>query len=256
MDGQNFIYTPLWVRVLALGALTVTLVFALIVTWVYIETEKESWVLVAMSVAQVAASGLVFALLVFFSARDVGALGLQVKTDAFLSRTLPRAFLFIDVPLAEKQDWSECRFGLRRIKRSARLSRTRVEIRHHPGSNTALYYIHASDQTLRIGVQANVSELTVSYYFAAASADDLERLREELDWAMRRYTEIGGYKSSWYFSEEAFDGKTYVSVHLTKDFGPNFLDDDRQKLQFAQDVAASTRSLVKECRIRAIALRH
>ena len=61
MDSKNFIYTPIWVRVLSIGAFAITLVMSLFVTWHYLETDKETWLLVAMSLAQVSASGLAFA---------------------------------------------------------------------------------------------------------------------------------------------------------------------------------------------------
>ncbi|MFZ3585351.1 hypothetical protein ACOI1H_24995 [Loktanella sp. DJP18] len=84
----------------------------------------------------------------------------------------------------------------------------------------------------------------------------MKQLKDQLQWAMSRFTEIVGYKKSWYFSTEEFDQKSYVSVHLTKDFDRDFLDDDRQKLNFAQDLAASSKSLIKECKARGISLSH
>lgn len=254
MNGQTFFYTPVWVKILALSTLTVTLLFSLVVAWLYVRTEHETWVLVAMSVAQVSASGLVVALLVFFSARDIGAIGVQLKADQFLGRTVPRALLYIDYPLDAAVDWQRKKVGLLRIRRAAKRSCTGISLRHTPGSNAAIYFIKTRSASLVLRIQANVSEITVSYYFPASTEAETDRLKTDLDWALSRYISVGGYHQSWYFSVEEFDDTPYVSVHLTKRFSDDFLDDEREKMAFAQDVAASTRSLIKDCAARGIPL--
>lgn len=107
MENKNFIYTPIWVRVLSIGALSITLVMSLLVTWHYLDTEKETWLLVAMSLAQVSASGLAFTLVVFYSSKDAGISGLQHKTNLFLCRVLPRTLLLIDFPNPAVSDWKK-----------------------------------------------------------------------------------------------------------------------------------------------------
>ena len=256
MDNKSFIYTPMWVRILSIGALASTLFMSLLITWQYLGTEKETWLLVAMSLAQVSASGLAFILVVFYSSRDAGVRGLQQKTNTFLCRILPRNLLFIDFPGATALDWKNAKTSGRQINKDLANSPTSISIRKVSGDNSAFYTVKAFGEVLTLRVQLNVWELTVSYYFPAQSEADVKRLREQLEWAISRFTEIVGYKESWYFSKEEFDQKDYVSVHLTKNFDRDFLDDDRQKLNFAQDLAASTRSLIKECKARGIALSH
>jgi hypothetical protein len=256
MDSKNFIYTPVWVRVLAVSALALTLAMSLLVTWHYLGTDKETWLLVAMSLAQISASGLAFALVVFYSSKDAGLSGLQHKTNVFLCRTLPRNLLLIDIPTPLLLDWKESKISKRQINKDLSNSPTSVSIQKVSGGNSALYVIEALGENLNFRVQVNVWELTVSYYFPAESDLDVDRLKSKLEWAMSRFTVIVGYKESWYFSNEDFDQKSYVSVHLTKDFKSDFLDDDRQKLNFAQDLTASTRSLIKECKDKGIALSH
>lgn len=254
MDSKNFLYTPIWVRILSIGALAITLVMSLFVTWHYLETDKETWLLVAMSLAQVSASGLAFALVIFYSSKDAGLSGLQQKTNVFLCRVLPRNLLLIDVPTPLLLDWKNAKISRRQINRDLSNSPTRVSIQKVSGGNSALYHVNALGENLNLRVQVNVWELTISYYFPAKSELDVDRLKDQLEWAMSRFTQIIGYKESWYFSNEDFDQKSYVSVHLTKDFDSDFLDDDRQKLNFAQDLTASTRSLIKECKAQGIVL--
>ncbi|PWV95792.1 hypothetical protein DFR52_10856 [Hoeflea marina] len=253
MDGNNFLHAPLWVRITALAVLGITLVFALAVVWYYLGQDRSDWMLLGLSLAQIAASGLVVALVIFFSARDVGAIGLQLKADRFLCRTLPRMMAYIDVPRAGMRPWKEVDLGLRHIARTIRASPTEISMSHNPGENAASYLIRTTEAAIRLRCQVNVGEITISYYFPAEGDDRLAPLKADLQWAIGRYVDINGYQQSWYFSREDFDGESYVSVHLTKNFGTDFLDDERAKLFVAQDVAASTRSILKDCRQRGIA---
>lgn len=254
MEGQKLIYTPFWVRALALSALTIALLVSIYVVFLYIGTEKDSWVLAALSVTQVATSGLVVALLVLFSSRDLGIAGLLAKTDRFLCQTVPRALSFIDVAQPELVDWRDAGTGHGSHKANARSSPTKVLVAHASGDPAALYTVVTGDTELRLRVQLNVFEVTVSYYFPVPDDPDVDDLKSRLAWAMSRFTEIGGYTDSWYRSVEAFDGREYVSVHLSRRFSESFLDDDREQLFLVQDLAASTRSLVKHCRSSGVRL--
>lgn len=247
MEGQKLIQTPLWVRVVALSALTAALVVSTIVVVVYIETEKDSWVLAALSVTQVATSGLVVAILLLFSAKDAGAIGLQVRTDRFLRMIAPRAFAFIEFPIAETRKWSEMPVSAKRIFRNLKKSPTEVLVRHNAGENDAYYIVSTPSSGLTFRLQVNVFEITVSYYFPSNEESELESIRGALTWAISRYTDVGGYHASWYWSEEEFDNRTYVSVHLTRNFSDDFLENEKEKLFLVQDIASSTRSLIKEC---------
>lgn len=209
-----------------------------------------------MSLAQVSASGLAFTLVIFYSSRDAGLSGLQQKTNTFLCRVLPRSLLFVDFPNPAALDWKNAKISGRQVNKDLASSPTAISIKKVSGDNSALYTVNAFKELLTLRVQVNVWELTVSYYFPAQSESDVKRLRGELEWAISRFTEIVGYKESWYFSNEEFDHRDYVSVHLTKEFDKDFLDDDRQKLNFAQDLTASSRSLIKECKARGISLSH
>jgi len=254
LEGQRLIYTPLWVRVLALGSLLVALFVSAVVVVIYINSDRDTWVLAALSVTQVAASGLFVSFLLLFSARDTGVPGLRLKTARMLRKSVPEALSFIghDQPLA--MDWHSLGVSQNAIKEAKRRVRTDVKVAHLMGTHRALYRLEGEGRGLHLMVQVNVWEMTVSYYFPAHSSDELEALRPKLDWALARFIDTVGYTASWYFSTEAFDGRTYASVHLTKAYEKGFLDQDYDKLFFLQDLAASTQSLLKECAIQEIAV--
>ncbi|WP_375689368.1 hypothetical protein [Pseudooceanicola sp. LIPI14-2-Ac024] len=254
MTEQRFVFTPIWVRVVCIGALTSTLALAVYFTWRYAETAKETWVLVSLSLGQISASGLAIALLVFFSEKDIGALGVKVKADEFLARTLPGTLVFIGYPIAAEKPWSDARFSRRLIRDNQRKSATKIAIRHNSGEPFAFYRVRSADGDVIMRCQLNVGEITVSYYVPADRPEAVDEIRAKLEWATSRYTDIGGYTASWYFSQEAFDGRTYVSVHLSRDFDATFLDNERAKLQVAQDIALSTGSLIKDCTAKGVRL--
>lgn len=256
MEGQRLIYTPLWVRVLALGSLVAALGMSAVVVVIFIDSDREAWVLAALSVTQVAASGLFISFLLLFSARDNGVLGLRLKTARLLRRELPAALSQIRTQMPPPLDWQSLSVSPRAMRVAMRTGRTPVAVSHPLAANAAKYRVAVGTDTLLMRVQVNVREVTVSYYFPAASEAEMPALQEALTWALSRYVKIGGYTVSWYFSAEAFDGKTYASAHLTRDFDRGFLDQDYDKLYFVQDVAASTASLIKDCGLRGIALSH
>jgi hypothetical protein len=248
MDSRNFVYAPAWVKTVALVVLAAALVSAILVSHYYIgRGGREDWILAGLSLAQIAASGLVIALVVFYSERDVNALGLQKRAEAFFYKTFPRALALIDYPQARFEPWEERTIRESTLALVPQKSHTKIRIRHNPGEIDAFYELTALESRMILRVQVNVSELAVSYYFPAADDAEKDRIAETLTWAFSRLIEVNGYAGGWYFSREAFDGQTYASIHLSKDFGPDFLENDRKKLTAAQDIAANTRGILKDC---------
>jgi hypothetical protein len=248
MDNRSFLYAPNWVKTTALLVLVGALCASLFVGFSFIGRDgHEDWILASISLAQVAASGLVISLIVFYSERDVSALGLQRRAEGFFYKTLPRAFSLIDFPVSSFERWEERTVSDRDLKRALRDSDTEIEVMHRPGELDSHYRIAALGRRLVMRVQVNVSEFAISYYFPADSAAEKDRLAAELEWAFSRLLGINGYAGGWYYSTERFDGRTYASIHLSKDMGPDFLEDERKKLYVANEIAANTRGILKDC---------
>jgi hypothetical protein len=249
MESRNFIYAPRWVKVISLGVLTFALASSAIVSIYFIgKDDHQDWILIAMSLGQVAASGIVIAIVVFFSERDVNVSDLNRRSERLFLETFPKACLLIDSPM---EGFSTCKFNKYRggnVDKAYSESLTKIQISHSPGQIDAYYRItRPYGQTLTIRLQVNVGEVVVSYYIPAKDEDQKEQISSKLDWAFSRFLNESGFKGRWYFSTEAFDGNTYASIHLTKDFGSDFLENERKKLFMANDVAASTRGIMKDC---------
>ena len=249
MDSKNFVYVPRWVKTVALLVLVLALFISLLISYQYIgRGNKEDWILAGLSLGQIAASGIVISLVVFFSEKDVNSTGLQKRSEAFFYKTFPRACSLIDYPRADFEPWEEKSVNDASIKSVPRHSNTQIRIMHNPGEIDAYYEITAFASKLVIRIQVNISEVVISYYIPARDEQEKDAIQHKLAWAFSRYTQVSGYTAGdWYFSRENFDGNHYASLHLTQDFGPDFLEDERKKLFVANDIAASTRGILKEC---------
>nr|WP_290693948.1 hypothetical protein [Halomonas sp. UBA3074] len=249
MESKSFIYAPNWVKFVALSVLLFTLASAIGVSLYFLgKEEKQDWILVAMSLGQVAASGIVIAVVVFFSEKDVNVINLQKRAERLFLETFPRACLLIDFPKGEFKDWGNKKVRASDIAQALGESKTSIKINHTPGQIDAYYHItRENKESMVIRLQVNVGEVAVSYYIPASCEDEMYKISQELKWAFSRYYEVGGYVGSWYFSKEDFDGRTYASIHLAKDFGPDFLENERKKLFMSNDVAATTRGIMKDC---------
>lgn len=257
MESKSLIYAPNWVKALSLVVLVVALAGAVTMAAYYVgQKDRQDWILISMSLAQAAASGLVIGVVVFFSERDVNVAGLQRRCEQFLLKTVPDAFLLIDYPLGGFADYQDRSVGRVTIGRLRRKSRTRVDVAHSEGDTAAFYRVHALGGTLHMLVKVNVWEVVVSYYFPARSADDETRILERMDWAFAGYTRLDTFTMSSNVDAQPFDetGNLYVAVHFKKEYDAEFLENERAKLFFVQMVAALTRSLIREAHHQGVAL--
>ena len=249
MESRNFIYAPKWVKVTSLAVLALALASATITALYFLEKEgHQDWILIAMSLGQVAASGIVIAIVVFFSEKDVNTADLSKRAEKLFHETFPRACLLIDSPMEEFAPYLEQKIRIKDLFKAHKKSKTKIKFSHSPGQIDTYYRItRPSGQSLTIRLQVNIGEVAVSYYIPSASEDQTATIDKSLTWAFSRFLNESGYQGRWYFSTEDFDGNTYASIHLTKDFGDDFLENERKKLFMANDVAASTRGIMKDC---------
>jgi hypothetical protein len=84
VDSKNLIYLPAWVKVVSIAILSLCLIFSMAIALSFIgQPDRSDWILLAMSIAQVTASGLVLSLVVFFSERDLSVSALRQKSEEF-----------------------------------------------------------------------------------------------------------------------------------------------------------------------------
>ena len=249
MQTGNFLYAPRWVKLLALIVLSLALVTALAVVVYYIDQgERDNWVLVAISLAQIAASGLVIALIVFFSQRDANLAVLRGRIRDFLLHSLPRGLMILDCAPPQEAEWKPGRRWLRRgWRRVEPDSRVSIRLQYTPGSIECWYFIRARDRDLVLRAQVNMGEVIFTLYFPAADMAEMEERKAQMAWGLSRLTEVSRYRQDWHHGIEAFDGRPHAKVFLTRDYGIGFLDDNRRMLFVVNDLALNLRGLLKNC---------
>ncbi|MGF2735023.1 hypothetical protein [Marinobacter sp. DUT-1] len=237
-----------------MGVLTFALASSATVSVYFIgKDDHQDWILIAMSLGQVAASGIVIAIVVFFSERDVNTNDLCKRSERLFCETFPRACLLIDSPIENFRGWEFKRHRPKDTTEAYKKSPTKIQVSHFPGQIDSYYKItRPCGQSLTIRLQVNVGEVVVSYYIPAESEEHKDDIAAMLKWAFSRFLNESGYEGRWYFSNESFDGHDYASIHLTKNFDSDFLENERKKLFMANDVAASTRGIMKDCQKHSI----
>lgn len=259
MEGKSLIYAPNWVKAISIVVLVVTLGSALVMAIYYVgEENRQNWILLSLSLAQIAASGLVLGLVVFFSERDVNVRGLQKRCEIFLSRTLPETLLLVDHP---PEQFSRFNFGKphhSHRKRLLRKTNTNIELALSSGNIQAFYRIEALGEILHMLVKVNVWEVVVSYYFPAESPEDMDAISRSMQWAFDGFTVLESFTMSQNLDQQAFDatGRKYAAFHFKRDYEKEFLEDGRSQTYFAQLVTALTRSLIREAKNKSISLQH
>lgn len=254
MQTGNFLYAPRWVKLIALMVLSLALVTALAVVLYYIDHGgRDNWVLVAISLAQIAASGLVIALIVFFSQRDANLTVLRSRIREFLLHSLPHGLQILDCAPPQEARWQQGKGWVPKAWRKADpQSRVRIRLRYSPCGVECQYFIKAKGRTLVLRAQVNMGEVIFTLHLPADSEAAMEERKKQLEWGLSRLTAVSGYRQDWYFSVESFDNRPYATVFLTRNFGTDFLDDNRLMLFVVNDLALNLRGLLKDCIARGI----
>ena len=104
MDSNFFLYLPRWVKIISISVLVFSLILGVVIA-VYFAArqDKSDYVLIGMSLAQTSASGLLLALVVFFSEKDNSIKLLIKKTKHFLKKEIPHGLQRIVPRIANKQ---------------------------------------------------------------------------------------------------------------------------------------------------------
>lgn len=222
-DATRLINVPAPVRWIAISVLLLCLAISLAVSVSFIgQDNKSDWILLAMSVVQIASSGLVAALVVFYSEREASFDALQRKTKLFLAEQLPAV--------------------LRRIREEGKdgqeIAVTLLELRDIFG---ALYEVRCSGVSWKLWVGLNVDRL-ICIYFVSAGPADVPRLRETFAYTFGGAEKVG---YNWFVEPAKRDGEQVVSMWLAAADKDGILNHSDKRLFWAQDIAMMTQSFLR-----------
>jgi len=240
-DANSIIYAPAWVKLVAIILFVLALFVAVYVAVRYVgKPDSGDYILTAMSLAQIALSGLAVTVVIFFSQREIGLKGLVKKTKYFLTDEL---FL-----------------GLGRIEYSPVFCKAEdfnlnVRVSHSDGAIGATYRIFVADSSIYMRVNLNVMRFIVLYYFPCVSGRtvvDLEALLEAVLAGARN----AGYEFKIRRQTEFLDGDCECDVLYLYNNQPegDFLINSMQRLFWIQDIILMTRSVLIESKRNGVIL--
>ncbi|MFN7294478.1 MAG: hypothetical protein ACK5TT_07060 [Lysobacteraceae bacterium] len=228
VDSKNLISLPPWVRVLLVGVL---LALFLGSAWLVLtnvgNTGFRDWFLVCMSVLQMASTGLLLALVLFFAEADVSVATLRDKTKRWLLVYLPQ---YLGKITGEGE--AKTRISAVRGVRDIFGAQYEISMDGEAGAGNAV---------LRCWVGLNVNRLIVIYW---TDAPPSTALKEACGPTFSGARNVGWGEVVYQLAH--VDGKAVTSIWTTWMIeGDGFLKSPEKQLFVAQDIAMMTQSILR-----------
>lgn len=228
VDSKNLISLPPWVRALLIGILLALFVGS---AWLVLTNVGKAgfrdWFQVSMSILQMAATGLLFGLVLFFAEADVSVATLREKTRRWLLVYLPRY-------LGEITGEGESKTTVSVVRGVRDIFGAQFEISDDRGAG-------GMTPVLRCWVGLNVNRVIVIYW---ADASPSPLLREAFG-----PTFSGARNVGWgevVYQPVEIDGRQVTSIWTTWMIeGEGFLKSPEKQLFVAQDIAMMTQSILR-----------
>lgn len=231
MESRNLIYTPIWVRIASFAVLGSGLATGIGVATFFIVKgggDKPDYILAAVSLAQVCASALALALILFYSERDVSFRALQIRSNQFLRESVPAS-----IGRAIRPDWNTT--GILNL----------VSTAYQDNQLAATYIISDGNDQLTVRVFLNVKRLIVNYHIPTSIARDEATTRSIFHTTLKG-AEYVGYDVTVLPNVEAVQNITRIRCQTNLE--EDFLINSRAKLFWANDIGEMTRSVFKHYR--------
>lgn len=225
------LHAPSWVKIISLLLLVAAFLLSGWVVVNYIDTGRHDWVLVAISLAQIAITGIVFLMVYFFSERDYSVQSLRKMSEKFIAvevkGSLERIELQFDAnrnPIVEvSEGW--CGILGKNIK------------------------IHLDDYVAYLWIGINVNKIWCIYSFQDfqdGTDKSGEKLREKLRTSIEGSEQTGYNVNITYVEpdEECGNGAYSLWATVTDKEHPYMLSSAHRRLFYANDIAMMTHSIL------------
>jgi hypothetical protein len=226
-DSGQLLYVPLWSKTLILAVLGLATGVGLYIAVSFVGVpERTDWIIIAMSSAQIAATGLIIAIVILFSESDANIGRLEFRSDQFLKRHVKKALSRITVPGTD----------------AATLTATDVGEKDIFGN---LFLLEgANGFRFKLWVGLNVYRIFVIYFVDSAGKDAnyTDRLRDIFQFTFGGAEKIGFHT---FYERAQPDGEDVVSIWMSATVKETFLTSPTEKLFWAQDVAMMTQSFLR-----------
>ncbi len=199
---------------------------------------RENLVAAGIALANTAATGLGFLVVLLMSRLSASVEDLRGKTDRFLLEELPGAFRTIDYDAPQ--------FSPGRAPRLEEMTRVTTEISFVRGTNFGNYRIKGFGLEQTMNVMVNVKRMIVSYAFPADYPVEDEKVKSAFGFVIDGAIHAG-YQMEWREMGGSEDRRIELRafVNLREDFLSNALE----RLFWSTDVAIMTRSVLRARKI-------
>ena len=230
IESRSFIHVPKSIRIITLLILGIVLLGSVFMAVYFLKNETPAtpkfteWILLSISLVQMALTGFAVALILFYTERELGTDALRQKTDQFLEDLMPK--MLRDVSPSYEGRHEGCKV--------TKLGRSDIF--------GAAYLLEAGGHSLRVWVGLNVNRLIVIYWLAVD--DDEGRFIEQIK-GIYRYTFGGAEKvgfATFYEPIRLPDGGRAISIWSSVRQGENLLLQPSDRLFWMQDIAMMTES--------------
>lgn len=223
LDTKNVVYLPAWIKWSAIFLLAFSMIGSCTVALLFVgEPDRADWILVAMSVAQVAGTALILTLVVAFAERDANMSILADMTHRFLKIHVLDALKKITCPVTNEACSVELQ-GLNNIY----------------GGNYAIKSSSGLNFGLWVGL--NVYRVQVIYFLELDEQRTAERYASIL-----KFTLDGARKVGYEVNQQvaSLHGRHYLSIWSTLAYEHETLSSPQHKLFLTQDLAMMTQSVL------------
>ena len=229
IDSKKIIYLPTWIKISVVTTLAFCLISAIYVSLSYIGIPEHSdWILLSLSLAQLAATALIISLILIFGEREENIEYLKDKTNLFLKHQLPKVLEKIEDSEGEKVTTSTSQ----------------------PNNIFGINYELITENTkIKMWAGINVDRVIISYF--VKSTKPLEEIKE-----IFKYTfggaETVGYKINYEEATTITHNEKILSIWCTwpaindsSQLATELLSNPEKKLFIIQDIAMMTQSFLR-----------
>ncbi|SEM31202.1 hypothetical protein SAMN04487857_10180 [Pseudomonas sp. ok272] len=236
IDSKKLIYLPGWAKVFIVAAFGLCLLAAVYVSLAFVGVPDHSdWILLSLSLAQLAATALVLSLILIFGEREANLTFLISKTHNLLLKNLPKTL------------------GQIKDSHGQELTVSVSAINNIFGAN---YRLENSNIRTKMWIGFNVDRIIVAYYLK--TNEPVDTLKDIFKYTFGGAESVG-YKINYEPATIKGTGEQVLSIWCTwpgmqnhNDISNELLNSPDKKLFIIQDIAMMTQSFIRTAERNAV----
>lgn len=229
-ENRAILYTPTWVRITAIILLVVGVALGAVAASHFLtrsDGNSADYIIASISLAHISLSGLVVAIVLFYSEREVSSRALRARTRSFLKDFLPSAFSNCELGIPGQKHWN-----------------TQMQSAYiRPiGPTGALYLFGSGHLKLHCYVSMNIRRLIVYYFFPKRSFPSVQDFCTRVGSCFEVGSKHVGYHISYFEGQDPTIGNDSICVACQVTADKNILLDSAELVFWANDIAEMTRA--------------